>query len=267
MCNTFSFLEVADLLGWHDTEVIESVDAGVLPTIYRLSDLLNNPGWPYKKLDNPLISEVQLREFIYSSLNDFRHDFSLPDALATLHYNGIPIWELRKLLYISTDINYDYMEAIMLKHVDNYIKDKDNFYILPTYHIFPDYCNEFVIEDVFRGTLDLGIEHRVVVNSIIEAPNLKIEDATERIQFLLKSQPSYLIDSYKLIDSLNTEFTTLYPDSESLSAITVHDFTGIPYRYARIMEQEGTLTGNSLIEEFKARLAKIHSLHMTLEPR
>lgn len=254
------FLDIADLLGWHDVEVMESVETSEFPTIYPVMDIAMDSDWPYADMTRPITRESQLKEYLDSRLEPLRLNFSWREAFTTLSNLGVYTWKLRRYLQNTDAINFDTVTEIMRAHVDNFLKHENQFVRQPGGFTLPKYCNEYVINDLFRGAIGIPFGWSVVSAAVVNSPNVEVDDSLGRAHYIFTKKPSFQIDCQKLLQAIEASGTDLFPPEEA-NVISAHDFTGIPYRRAWAMQQHGELNQGNLIEEFASRLAELHSLH------
>ena len=254
------FLDIADLLGWHDVEVMESVETDKFPTIYPVMDIARDSDWPYADMTRPITRESQLMEYLDSRLESLRSNFSWREAFTTLSNLGVYTWKLRRYLRNTDAINFGIVTEIMRAHVDDFLNHKNQSLCQPGGFTLPKYCNEYVINDLFRGVIGIPFGWNVVSAAVVNSPKVEVDDSLGRAHYIFTETPSFQIDCQQLLQAIDARGKDLFPP-ETANVISAHDFTGIPYRRAWAMQQHGELNQGNLIEEFASRLAELHSLH------
>ena len=254
------FLDIADLLGWHDVDVVESVETSEFPTIYPVMDIAMDSDWPYADMTRPITRISQLKEYLDSRLEPLRSNFSWREAFTTLSNLGVYTWRLRRYLQNTDAINFDTVTEIMRAHVDNFLNHKNQSVCQTGGFTLPKYCNEYVINDLFRGVIGIPFGWSVVSAAVVNSPSVEVNDSLGRVHYIFTEKPSFQIDCQKLLQAIDARGKDLFPP-ETANVISAHDFTGIPYRHAWAMQQHGQLNQGNLMEEFASRLAELHSLH------
>ena len=265
MSAMLNFIEILDLLGWHDSVLLEAIETGMFPVQRSLNDLIIDFRWPYRELSRPLTSEAEARGFMRSELKVFRQFSSWRQLLASLFDNGVYAWQLRRYVLNPDLLTYDEACRVLERHFESFVascEDEDSWdEDSRDVDSIPKYCDEYVILDLYRGTAGSGLERVEVAKSVVTPSNFSPSFDMKPREMPLAPQPKLQIDAHKLVQLLEQELIRICTMSAQLGVISAHDLTGIPYRRAWMMERQGKLKVVNLLQEFQARLSWLTAKH------
>lgn len=263
MSAMLNFIEVLDLLGWHDSVLLEAIETGMFPVQRSLNDLIIDFRWPYRELSRPLTSEAEAHGYMRSELKVFRQFSSWRQLLASLFDNGVYAWQLRRYVLNPDVLTYDEACRVLERHFESFVascEDEDSWDV----DSVPKYCDEYVICDLFRGTTSGGLERFEVAASVTNLPESVPAFPASPLDIILTPKPALQIDCRALLQKMHIALIRDFTLSQPPEVISAHDSTGIPYRRAWRMERQGKLKVANLLQEFQTRLAQLAAKHSSL---
>ena len=268
MSTMLNFIEILDLLGWHDSVLLEVIETGMFPVQRSLNDLIIDFRWPYRELSRPLTSEAEARGFMRSKLKVFRQFSSWRQLLASLFDNGVYAWQLRRYVLNPDLLTYDEACRVLERHFESFVAscededpwDEDSWDV----DSIPKYCDEYVILDLYRGTAGSGLERFEVAASVTNLPESVPAFPASPLDIILTPKPALQIDCRALLQKMHIALIRDFTLSQPPEIISAHDSTGLPYRRAWMMKRQGKLKVANLLQEFQIRLTLLAAKHSSL---